>query len=80
MVKVTDKEKTLHSSPFLRKPLCLSVFRGVKSFFQLFTHSSPLFTRTASSEFAFLAPVLLEDYKSAETETDWSRNGQGEEW
>ena len=26
------------------EPLCLSAFRGVKSSFHLFTHSSPLFT------------------------------------
>ena len=37
-------QNTLHSSPFGRKPLCLSAFRGVKSCFYLFTHSSPLFT------------------------------------
>ena len=37
-------QNTLHSSPFGREPLCLSAFRGVKSCFYLFTHSSPLFT------------------------------------
>ena len=36
-------QNTLHSSPFGREPLCLSAFRGVKSCFYLFTHSSPLF-------------------------------------
>ena len=37
-------QNTLHSSPFGRKPLCLSAFRGVKSYLYLFTLSSPLFT------------------------------------
>lgn len=34
-------QKSLHSSPFLPNPLCLSAFREVKSHQQLFTHSSP---------------------------------------
>ena len=37
-------QNTLHSSPFGPKPLCLSAFRGVKSYLYLFTYSSPLFT------------------------------------
>ena len=38
------KKGIKYSSPFGRNPLCLSAFRGVKSSWTLFTHSSPLFT------------------------------------
>ena len=57
---------TLHSSPFLRKPLCLSAFRGVKSLQQLFTHSSPLFTILFRRILLFAAVwVTIVDLKSA---------------
>ena len=50
------RRNTLHSSPFAWNPLCLSVFRGVKSVWALFTYSSPL----CFDRFAFLlAPRSL---------------------
>ena len=81
---------TLHSSPFIRKSLCLSAFRGVKSLQRLFTHSSPLFTDSVSADLQFAAVwVTIADLKSAKRtdarranslEADCRRTSQGEEW